>query len=209
MTRLQKLRKRAQELQAELEARLDKAVDDKDEPRSLTDEERTAQKAGREELETLVEDIREEERVAAIPNQPTPTGDDQDTVTPDELLRGDDDDDLEIRVGTDRWLKHGFTSLGEQLQAIHRASNSATEPEDRDKRLAHIHAEYRAISGLSETVPSDGGFLLQKDFITAIRDRMHDRGQIMSRVRKTPISATATGLKFNVIDETSRKDGSR
>ena len=114
-------------------------------------------------------------------------------------------------MGDDRWLRRGFPTFGEQLQAIRHGSADGAEP---DKRLLHLNAmggdpELRVATGLSETVPGDGGFQLQKDFQTAIRERAHDEGQILQRVGFTPLSQAATGLKFNQIKEDSRVDGSR
>lgn len=203
---MDELRKKAAALEKELREILDAA---KAKTRGLTDEEQTKYDETRTALDGLDKLIAEEERLAELEAKRAKPA--TDPVGPDggTEKREGAEGDLEIRVGSDRWLKRGFTSLGEQLQAIHAASDTATPADMHDKRLRHIAAEHRAISGLSETVPTDGGFLLQKDFITAIRDRMHDQGQIMSRVRKTPIAANSTGLKFNVINETSRADGSR
>jgi HK97 family phage major capsid protein len=67
----------------------------------------------------------------------------------------------------------------------------------------------RAPSGMSVIVPSDGGFVVQKDFSAEILRRSYEMGEIMSRVRFIPISATANGLKMNAIAETSRAAGSR
>lgn len=204
---MDELRKKAAELEQALRAILDAA---KAETRGLTDEEQTKYDETRKELDGLDKTIAADEALAADEAKRAKPA--TEPVGPDGgAVKRDDggDADLEVRVGSDRWLKRGFTSLGEQLQAIHAASNPSFPAERHDKRLEHIHAEQRAISGLSETVPTDGGFLLQKDFVEAIKERMHDRGQIMSRVRTTPISTNATGLKFNVINETSRADGSR
>ena len=94
----------------------------------------------------------------------------------------------------------GFTRLGEQLLAVVRASR---DPRHIDQRL------FAAASGASEAVPSDGGFLVQKEFSTEILKRLYETGSISSRVRRIPIGANANGLKMNAIDETSRADGSR
>ena len=203
---MDELRKKAAELEKVLRAILDGA---KAETRGLTEDEQTKYDETRTKLDGLDKLIVEEEQLAEIEAKRAkpasePVGPDGGTET-----REGDEGDLEIRVGSDRWLDRGFASLGENLQAIAFASDETNPQELHDKRLRHIEMESRAISGLSESVPGDGGFLLQKDFITAIRDRMHEQGQILSGVRKTPIAPSSTGLKFNVINETSRKDGSR
>lgn len=96
----------------------------------------------------------------------------------------------------------GFASLGEFLMATVRASRS--EGRLIDQRLIQASA-----SGASESVPSDGGFLVQKDFASELLQKVYESGQIASRVRRIPISGNANGLKINAINETSRADGSR
>lgn len=98
--------------------------------------------------------------------------------------------------------KKVFKTLGEQLVAIHKASITGRV----DPRLTQMQA---AISGTSETVPSDGGFLVQTDFSEQLLQRTYASGQIASRVTRYPISANSNRLKINAIDEDSRVDGSR
>ncbi len=96
----------------------------------------------------------------------------------------------------------GWKSFGEFLLAVHRA---AKDPYNIDKRLI----EMRAITGASESVPADGGFLVQKDFAAEIFKVMHDTNVILPMCRKIPISGNANGTKINAVDETSRATGSR
>jgi HK97 family phage major capsid protein len=95
-----------------------------------------------------------------------------------------------------------FRSFGEQMQAVMRAS---IRPNNIDSRLL----ETRAVSGLNEGLPSDGGFLVQTDFATELLKRAYETGQVASRCRRIGISGNANSLKINGIDETSRADGSR
>lgn len=94
-----------------------------------------------------------------------------------------------------------FRTFGEQLTAVVRAGRSG----EIDPRLLHL----RAISGASEIVPSDGGFLVQTDFASEIVQRSYEMGQILSRCRRIPLSANSNGLKIPAIDESSRATGSR
>lgn len=96
----------------------------------------------------------------------------------------------------------GFRSLGEQLQAICRSSipGNAFDP-----RLA----ELRAPTGLNEGVGEQGGFLVQTDMSTEIWRRVFLTGQILSRVRRIPISTHANGVKLPYLKGTSRVAGSR
>lgn len=95
-----------------------------------------------------------------------------------------------------------FKSLGEQLDAIRRASTPGYHT---DRRLTDI----KAISGMSETVPEDGGYLVQTDFATELLKITHDTGLLTSRVRHIPVGANANGLTINAVAETSRATGSR
>ena len=74
-----------------------------------------------------------------------------------------------------------------------------------DRRLA----EQKAISGMSETVPEDGGYLVQTDFSSELLRRTYDTGILTSRVRRVPVGANANGLTLNAIADTSRATGSR
>ncbi len=95
-----------------------------------------------------------------------------------------------------------FSNLGEQCQAIAKAAKPGSEI---DPRLYQI----KAATGLGETVPSEGGFLLEKTFSTELLAGAYDVGLVNSRVNRMPISANSNGVKLPAVDETSRADGSR
>lgn len=94
-----------------------------------------------------------------------------------------------------------FKTLGEQLTAVYRAAMPGGSI---DPRLSN-----RAASGLNETTPSDGGFLVEKDFVAELLKLTYDTGILAPRVRKVPLSAKSNGIKINAVDESSRADGSR
>lgn len=94
-----------------------------------------------------------------------------------------------------------FATFGEQLLAAYRAAMPGGHT---DERLST-----RAASGLNETTPSDGGFLVQQDFVTELLKRTYETGILASRAKKIPISTNANGLKINAVDEDSRANGSR
>jgi len=121
----------------------------------------------------------------------------------------------EIVVGHDRAVSCGFDNIGAQLQAIAHASHPESRYEQVDKRLFYLeerggdpNGEIRQ-SGASEAVASKGGFLVQKDFNSEIMERVYGIGEIASRVTRQSIGPNANGLKFNIIDESSRAAGSR
>lgn len=107
-----------------------------------------------------------------------------------------------ITGGEDRASKEKFTSFGEQMAAIVRAD---TPGQTIDPRLLTV----RAASGLNETIPSDGGWLVQQDFSSEILKQVFETGLLASRCRRMTISGNSNSLKINGIDETSRAAGSR
>ncbi|MHC4635684.1 MAG: phage major capsid protein [Planctomycetota bacterium] len=96
--------------------------------------------------------------------------------------------------------KDRFLTFGEQLQAVMRARIDGVV----DPRLYK-----RAAAGMSETVASDGGFLVQTDFATELIQNVFETGKLASRVNKISMSGNANSIKFNGIDESSRATGSR
>jgi HK97 family phage major capsid protein len=96
-----------------------------------------------------------------------------------------------------------FSSLGEQLFAI---AQRGTSGGAYDRRLDAINA---AATGGSATIPSDGGFLIQSDYTTAMLKRAYDTGVVASRCDRIGISANADSLEVPYVDETSRATGSR
>ena len=102
----------------------------------------------------------------------------------------------------------GFGGFGQFLQSV---AAAAYQPHAADKRLKWtVDKQSLAVaSGMSESVPSDGGFLVQYDFVTEILRRMYSIGQIMSQIRKIEVGTNANGIKIPAIDETSRATGSR
>lgn len=92
--------------------------------------------------------------------------------------------------------KRGFTSFGDFAQAVAIRQD--------DPRLA----EFRA-SGLSEGVPQDGGFFVQKDFANELIKAVFNTGIMAGKCRRFPLSSNANGIKIPAIQESSRADGSR
>jgi len=100
----------------------------------------------------------------------------------------------------DRAAKDKFNSFGQQMAAIMRAGIPGGRV---DPRLLN------AATGLSETVPSDGGFLVQQDFASEILKDVFQTGVLASRCRRVTISGNSNSIKINGMDETSRVAGSR
>jgi HK97 family phage major capsid protein len=94
-----------------------------------------------------------------------------------------------------------FRNFGEQLRAIVNAANPKNRP---DERLFQV---YDAASGASESVSSDGGFLVQSDFTTELLTRANETMVLAPRCRK--ISVSGNGISAPIVDETTRATGSR
>lgn len=94
--------------------------------------------------------------------------------------------------------KDKFGTFGEQMMAV---MNAGIPGRSVDPRLHNIRA---AASGLNETVPSEGGFLVQQDFSNELLTQVFETGILASRCRRITISGTSNSMKMNGIDETSR-----
>lgn len=108
----------------------------------------------------------------------------------------------EVPAGEQKKAAGPWKSLGEQLRAV---AIAAIPGRTVDKRLTEV----RDITGMGETNPSDGGFLVQSEFASELLQRAYEKGVLASRVRRIPLSADKNGVKINAIDETSRATGSR
>lgn len=93
--------------------------------------------------------------------------------------------------------KERFGSLGQQLAAVMRAGMPGGSVDPRLFTAA-------AASGLSETTPSDGGFLVQQEFANILLEETIKTGILAPKCRPQPIGGTANGIKINGVDETSR-----
>jgi HK97 family phage major capsid protein len=98
-------------------------------------------------------------------------------------------------VGIDRASKEKFGSFGQQMAAVLQAGRPGGHV---DPRL------FNAATGLGESVPSDGGFLVQQDFSSELLQEVFDTGILASRCRRQVISGNANSIKINGVDETSR-----
>ena len=107
-----------------------------------------------------------------------------------------------IEMGEDRATKKPWSCLGEMLMAVKAAVTPGTRQVD--PRLFQA-----AATGLGTDVPSDGGFLVQKDMASGLIEKAYSTGEITKRVFRLPISENSDGVKINAIDETSRAAGSR
>jgi len=100
-------------------------------------------------------------------------------------------------------LSGPFPDLASNLLAVREAAMPNQRP---DQRLFDIQA---AATGLGETIPDAGGFLLQQDFSNELLKATFETGLLAKRCRKVTISNNANSIKINGFDETTRVSGSR
>jgi HK97 family phage major capsid protein len=114
-----------------------------------------------------------------------------------------------VRVGADREAEKPFKSFGEQMVAAVQAGIPGRRV---DPRLARVNqqAMYAGTpSGMNESVGSEGGYFIQPELLPGVIDPVYAEDPILSRVTRIPIGAQSSGVKYNVVDETSRVNGSR
>lgn len=74
-----------------------------------------------------------------------------------------------------------------------------------DNRLTYQNSA----TGLNESIASEGGFLLENEFINDLFESMMAQSQVANRIRMIPIGANTNRLRALGIDENSRANGSR
>ena len=193
------LQQRAEELRSQMVALLDAA---EAEGRGLTEEERQKYDAWSEERAGIVSLIEAREALKADEKRERQP---QRSEGP-EASAIEERADSSVRMGEDREADRDFASLGEQLRAVARFEQS--NGTDIDRRLLRIREEQRN-DGINSNVAAEGGFLVDQPLANGIERRMFETGQILQRVSQRPIGAGSNGIRYNVLKENSRADGSR
>lgn len=101
-------------------------------------------------------------------------------------------------------------SFGELLQAVACAASpivASRLPNGRE--LVDRLIAYSAASGMSVGTPSEGGYLVRKDWTAQLLDRAREAAVLLPRTRTIEIGPDFDGLEYPYIDESSRVDGSR
>lgn len=99
-----------------------------------------------------------------------------------------------------------YGNLGEQLVDVMRAETMKQTP---DKLRQFGYAEMAAATGLNEGTPAEGGYFVQTDIATDIKEKLYEIGSFLGRVNRLTIGPNSNGTKIPAVDETSRADGSR
>jgi HK97 family phage major capsid protein len=114
---------------------------------------------------------------------------------------------LNIEGGDNLAAKKPYRFLGEQLIDIAHAGR--TDRPGCALARERLDVTQRAISGMSTSVPSDGGYFLRPDFSTGLLDKPEEVSEISSRCFKIPIGQGFDSVSVPFFDETSRATGSR
>ena len=105
-------------------------------------------------------------------------------------------------VGDDRAAKKPWANLGDQLRAIAKSTIAFQNGQ------AHLaDPRIKAALGTSETIPSDGGFLVEPEYSSNLLKKIFDTGEVAKRVN--PLTMTSARMVIPAVDEDSRQDGQR
>lgn len=102
-----------------------------------------------------------------------------------------------------------YASIGDQLIDVYRAANPDVSSSQRAEAIGRLSKVRAAATGANEGVPSEGGFLVDKDSAGFLSQTAIATGLLSRRCFYIPISANSNGLKARLINETSRANGSR
>lgn len=97
-----------------------------------------------------------------------------------------------------------FKSLAEMASAVKMAAVSGGRSFDARLKKWDVKS-----TGANESVPSDGGFLVEPTIAAEIIKPIHEEGPFSNKVRKLPVGSNSNYGWINGIDETSRATGSR
>lgn len=101
-----------------------------------------------------------------------------------------------------------FKSLADQLYAV-RAVENRNASAEQVNRLEGVRGHNLKATGASESVSSDGGFLVQTEFATNVFERIYQTGALLARCSEQVIGPQFSGMQIPAVDEQSRADGSR
>lgn len=201
MDSLKALRQKASDLANEADAVFKAATQ---EGRSLTEAEQKRDDEISAEFERLAADIQRAERHQARLRTFEFTGRDSAPVDANSLATANAMRQAGLRQNAD-----SFSGLGEQLLAVAVAGNKHGS-QIVDPRLTWFGGDgVSAATGLSESVGSDGGFMVQSQMADVMLRPVFEGGEIAARVTRIPIGPNANGISANGVDETSRATGSR
>lgn len=160
-------------------------------PRRMTKEEAEKMSKALDDVEAWESEIKIKERADRAAGQEASTSTEPGVRTVPAAPKGEDE-------------KKPFKNFGEQLRAIAQVGIQRDHTGVSDKRLV-----YGKAAGANETVPSEGGFLVQEDFSNQLLEAVRLNSDILPRVTHIPLSGNSNAIKLPIIDEVSRQRGSR
>lgn len=193
--RIHVLRKRRDDAKEQARAILDAA--EKDDNRSLSDDEAKKFDELEVSIQSLEADIAREEKLIEIDRKLAQT-------EPPPAITGGDDRRAQASWSPEPWdesdeARQHARETGLGLWAI--AVRAATQGRGMDPKLV------AAATGHGEALPSEGGFAVPPEFAPGIEREMFTLGRMLSLVDERVVSGNA--ITYNVLDETSRADSSR
>lgn len=115
-------------------------------------------------------------------------------------LKGEPDPhSVKLRERIEDDPKRGFKSAGEFYADVYKVKDGRAD-------LAST-PRLKAISGMSESVDSEGGFLVPAEFRAQLLEKMHAKANIAQRCFNVPMATNTVEIPY--INETSRATGSR
>lgn len=193
---MKKMLERIQELRGKMEA-LGKKLD-------LSDEEVV-------ESESMIKEKRSlTARVAMLQSCDDSDDDDSDgdsdTTDQEQRSGGEPPAGSKFEVGDNLKLKRGFETLGHQMIAVRNAAVAGNQGRsDLDDVLKY---QMRAAEGGNISVPSEGGFGVQTEFVTELIALTEGQAQLAPLCRTLPLGK-ANAAQLTLVDEKSRVTGSR
>lgn len=101
-----------------------------------------------------------------------------------------------------------LSGLGEQLHDIMQVAKGLGTPNRLAEAQTIAAKAIKAALGANESVPSEGGFLVQHDNAGWLAERTFNDAVIAPKCQQAQVGPNANGVRFNDWDETSRVDGS-
>lgn len=204
--KLEKLRKKQGDIQEQMRSLVEKSLDDNDviskEDREKLEEMKTQERSIKDSIKDVEDLVKREQELDAPQSQ-------QERAQPDSQIGQPARPRVDV-TRPDPKDEQPFAEFGEQLRAIAVACRSNNQiVDDRLRKVEKRAEQLRAASGYNESVPAEGGFLLQQDFSTELIKMSHETGILAKYCRSLTISTNANSIVIPGVDETSRANGSR
>jgi HK97 family phage major capsid protein len=111
--------------------------------------------------------------------------------------------DVRVVPGQKKW-----GSFGEFLNCVKQAYDPSRGFID-DRLMGDREGKIQNSTGTNVTVSSDGGFMVQQQFVTKMMDSIMGLSSVFGRIFMIPIGEGSNGIVMPKMKETSRADGSR